>query len=353
MKREFLMLAQNYDSKKHGVGGWFVSEKLDGMRAFWDGGVTRGMPANDVPWANVEKDSRYVTAPYSTGLWTRYGKTIQAPDWWLDQLPDFQLDGELHMGRKNFQSLVSVVKTMSGSDWSSVQFMIFDVPPTGVIFSNGEINNTNFKKKITDVEAWYCQKANRVIPSFIEFESSYKFLCKNIQDIQVASILTQDRLPFHTRMAAEEINERLHSITEAGGEGLMLRNPSSMWRAERSHSLLKVKRLHDAEGVVVGYTWGKETDKGSKLLGKMGSLKLRLSNGRTFDLSGFTDEERVMMLRYADEPAIEEGSLHPGEEVDVHRFTNPNFPLGCNVTFTYRELTDTGVPKEARYWRKR
>ena len=44
MNREFVQLAQVYDPKKHGIAGWFVSEKLDGMRCLWDGGITRGLP---------------------------------------------------------------------------------------------------------------------------------------------------------------------------------------------------------------------------------------------------------------------------------------------------------------------
>ena len=45
--RELLQLAKNHTN--HQIGGWFVSDKLDGMRAYWDGGTTRGMLAADVP----------------------------------------------------------------------------------------------------------------------------------------------------------------------------------------------------------------------------------------------------------------------------------------------------------------
>jgi len=67
--REFLMLAQVYDPKKHAIGGWRVSEKKDGERCWWDGGITRGIPKSRVPWANTKKDARYRTAPIATGLW--------------------------------------------------------------------------------------------------------------------------------------------------------------------------------------------------------------------------------------------------------------------------------------------
>ena len=52
-RREFLQLADHYDPHKHDVAGWFVSEKLDGTRCFWDGGITRGLPTEQVPWASI------------------------------------------------------------------------------------------------------------------------------------------------------------------------------------------------------------------------------------------------------------------------------------------------------------
>jgi ATP-dependent DNA ligase len=39
-KREFLMLAHKHEGQN--ILGWLYSEKLDGMRCFWDGGITRG-----------------------------------------------------------------------------------------------------------------------------------------------------------------------------------------------------------------------------------------------------------------------------------------------------------------------
>ena len=54
-KQDFLQLAQKYTEKKS-IGGFCYSEKLDGFRVFWDGGVTTGMHSSKVPWANTTKD---------------------------------------------------------------------------------------------------------------------------------------------------------------------------------------------------------------------------------------------------------------------------------------------------------
>jgi DNA ligase-1 len=87
--------------------------------------------------------------------------------------------------------------------------------------------------------------------------------------------------------------------------------------------LLKVKPSRDSEATVVGYTWGK-----GKLEGLMGSMLVDWE-GIQFELSGFTNEERVIHCKHY--------------EADIRE----------TVSFKYRELTDDGKPKEARYWRER
>ena len=83
-KREFLQLADHYDPAKHNVAGWFISEKLDGTRCFWDGGLSRGLPTEQVPWASIidpkTGKKKAKIKPIATGLWSRYGNPIIAPD---------------------------------------------------------------------------------------------------------------------------------------------------------------------------------------------------------------------------------------------------------------------------------
>jgi DNA ligase-1 len=139
--REFLQLAQNYNPIRHGIGGWFASEKLDGMRAYWDGGISRGILTSQIKYANTAKDYRRLTPVRATGLWTRYAKPIAAPNWWLDLLPaNVPLDGELYMGHGKFQELVSCVKKLEpGPEWHSVCYMVFDVPSDYMMFAPGRI----------------------------------------------------------------------------------------------------------------------------------------------------------------------------------------------------------------------
>lgn len=350
-KREFLMLAHPYDPKKHGIAGWYMSEKLDGMRAFWDGGVSRDMLKADVPWANCAKDARYKEEQYATGLWSRYGNVIHAPEWWLDELPATPLDGELYMGLGFRQDLMSLVKKLDCSgDWTDVKLHCFDIPYPGAIFADGEIKGTNFKKEIVREHCHLMTcGADLRLPvnsdAGISFRSVINHLPRILEESTAAVAHGQEMLPFATKQAEAVITNRLDKICDAGGEGLMLRSPGSVWTPERSHQLVKVKKLDDAEGLVIGYTSGRETDLGSKLLGLMGALILRLDNGECLELSGFTDEERELN-------DSDWATQNPGEEVPVNIFA-VEFPRGSLVTFRYRGLTKDGIPQEARYWRKR
>lgn len=352
MKQEFLKLAHTYNPKKHTISGWLVSEKLDGMRAFWDGGVSRGLAAKDVPWANTAKDARLKHPPISTGLWSRYGHVIYAPADFVDKLPLIPLDGELWAGRGNFQKLVSITKKMDESgDWSKVRYIAFDAPAIEAVFADREISITNFKKDLKGCVQWVLERG---LASPVRSTDGFYNRYKQLRALAPEFAHLQEPLPFKTADAQAALTAKLNSVCDADGEGLILTSPSALWLPERLHTMLKFKPFEDAEGTVVGYNWGRETDKGSKLLGLMGSLVLQTRAG-TFELSGFTDAERQMNWVHSfghSETAYEHGCKCPGGKVPdtIH---NPRFPRGATVTYKYRELTDAGLPKEARYWRKR
>jgi DNA ligase-1 len=340
------MLAHPYKGSEK-IGSWYWSQKLDGMRAYWDSGISRGQLVTEVPFANTAKDARYINPPRATGLWSRYGKPIYAPDWWLDKLPKIPLDGELFMGNGQFQKTISTVKTLTpGPDWSDVVYMVFDSPPYRVMFANGEIKNTNFKKVFVNVLSKL--KISCDGPPKTEFASVYEWLQTQEQN-EVFRVLEQKKLSWNSQTATEEVKYFLDYVIGHCGEGLMLRSPSSYWVPERTRTLLKVKGLLDDEATVTGYVAGRETDKGSKLLGLMGALEVKYK-GRIFELSGFTDEERTLIYKNGSS-AASFASENPGKRMPDTIY-NPKFPIGTVVSFKYRELTDDKVPKEARYWRK-
>jgi hypothetical protein len=357
-KAEFVLLAHEFEPKRHAIGGWMLSEKLDGFRAIWDGGVSRGLPKSMVPWANNAKDARYVEPPVATGLWTRYGNVYHAPNWFLDMLPPYPLDGELTLGRGQWQATSSIVKQIvPGHEWRRITYKVIDSPRWEQLLADRTLSSPNFKKRIVGALDWAkAQMQLYVQPtSTIEFDRMYNWLQKVLEQSDNVQVHQQTKLPMHTSGAAMIVEDELNMALEQGGEGVILRNFVSLWRPERSHDLLKHKPWKDAEGTVTGYTWGRRTDLGSKLLGKMGALVLNFQ-GKRLELSGFTDAEREMTFhprpdRQVITADMLEGELFAGRDVSDYWY-NKSFPIGSTVTFRYRELSDGGIPKEARYWRK-
>lgn len=332
MNREFLMLAQTFDPEKHAIEGWYASEKLDGQRCFWDGGVSRGRPTMEVPWANLDRKVK----PVSSGLWSRYGNVITAPAHFLDRLPvSIFLDGELYSG--NLQDLRSIVAKdiPNEEDWKEVQYLVFDTPGNDV-FMTGRINNPNFEK-IIDYET-----CNRYANSFERRNAAamhtLPYLMDTYKSDPVVKGHTQIQLPKIESEARDMAYEMLDKIVAAGGEGLMLRNDKSIWFPKRGPTLLRMKPMHEGDGVIVGYVYGTRANKGM-----LGALRLEWE-GKRFDVgTGFDKPERFIT-----DPEIRALAWN-----DPGGFTTKNihqqYPLGGIVEFKYTSLTNDGVPREARF----
>lgn len=350
IRREFLMLAKPYVPNKHDVQGWYASEKLDGIRAWWDGGCTRGMPAHMVPWANTAKDARLRHDVTATGLWTRYGKVIRCPPSFTAGFPPVSLDGELYLGRRQWQELSSIVRSHEASParWEQVRYMVFDAPPFEAVLGSGTVNTPVYKHLFSSSMAKWCYDHGAIQTPFRAFETQLKWLNDLLGSCTAAPV---EQLKVET---LDDVDRRLDQVVQDAGEGLMLRKPRSFWEPKRSSTLLKVKPFKDSEARVVGYVWGRRTELGSKLLGLMGALIVEWAspNGLVrFELSGFTDAERDMIV-CSNGASIDplEGQKNAGQRVS-DAWRSRHFEIGSLVTFRYRELSDSGVPKEARYWR--
>lgn len=118
----------------------------------------------------------------------------------------------------------------------------------------------------------------------------------------------------------EALKARLDDVVRGGGEGLMLHLADAPYTTGRSDVLLKLKPLLDTEAVVVAHIPGK-----GKYTGMLGALRVESPEGRRFVIgTGFSDHDR----KYP--PAI-----------------------GATVTYTYRGLTSSGLPRFASYLRVR
>jgi DNA ligase-1 len=101
-----VLLAETWDGALD-PSGWWLSEKLDGVRAYWNG----------------------------SAFLSRLGNPFHAPEWFIKGLPKHPLDGELFLARKSFQKTVAIVRRQDKSDpWKQLKFLIFDAPAQGGAF---------------------------------------------------------------------------------------------------------------------------------------------------------------------------------------------------------------------------
>ena len=85
-----ILLAQNYSSK-FDPAAYLVSEKLDGVRAVWDGRQLR----------------------------FRSGRLIHAPAWFTAGFPKHALDGELWIARQSFELVSAAVRRQEIRFWAA------------------------------------------------------------------------------------------------------------------------------------------------------------------------------------------------------------------------------------------
>ncbi len=187
-----LMLAKPYRSDielKH----YWISEKLDGVRAYWDG----------------------------TQLISRQGNRFSAPDWFTQGFPKQVLDGELWMGRNRFAEVSGAVRRQipDPAQWQKIRFMVFDSP--------GETGD--FDHRLQALRVLFAQLNS---PSI--------------------ALIEQYKIDDETALM-----QALDQVIANGGEGLMLHLGSAPYRGIRSDDLLKLKRFSDAEAVVIGHIPGK------------------------------------------------------------------------------------------------
>lgn len=187
-----LLLAQNYQQGVD-VKQYLISEKFDGVRAFWNG----------------------------KELISRQGNIINAPVWFTKDLPKIALDGELWLARGEFDNLSGAVRKDKPIDaeWKNISYRIFELPGAKGSF---QVRS----KRIVQI----VQQAN--LP---HLKAVTQFAVENEADL----------------------NLRLKQVVARGGEGLMLHRADALYATGRSDALLKLKLLYDAEAKVIGHTAGK------------------------------------------------------------------------------------------------
>jgi len=235
------MLAKKYDGQD--PTGWWMSEKLNGIRALWNG------------IEFISKD----------------GNIFKVPEWFKNSLQsDIPLDGEFWCGRNNLEKAISVVQSGYAGDWRATQYMIFE-----------SVMPVNFDQRL-------------------EIAKSKKY-SSHIQIINQVICKGRDHL---YRFEDKIIN--------AGGEGVIVRNPESFYIEGRSDTILKLKPYFDDEATVIDYKISRKTGLVASLICQYEDITIKVAG---------------LKLRH---------KLKPPE-------------IGSVITFSYEGKTRRGIPTSAMY----
>lgn len=219
-----LLLAKNYNQNIE-LNRFYVSEKLDGVRAYWNG----------------------------QSLISRGGHIIHAPLWFTKNFPNIELDGELWLGRNQFDKLSGIVRKHKPNDkeWRLLKYVVFDMPKDLSIF-----------------------------------ERRYEKL-KLLKDRSNSRYLTLvKQISLNSKI---QLDKYLSTIIAKGGEGLMLHRKVSLYQAKRSSDLQKLKPFDDAEAVVIAHFSGK-----GKYKNMLGAIEVINQDGIRFKIgSGFSLKQRL------------------------------------------------------------
>jgi DNA ligase-1 len=186
-----LVLADVYRNTIDPAGYW-VSEKLDGVRAYWDG----------------------------RQLYFRSGHPVSAPAWFTRDFPTVPLDGELWLGRGAFERLSGIVRKAEPVDaeWRQVNYMLFELP---------------------GAEGAFTARKDKLI-AVVE-QAAIPWL----------QVVEQYRVVDRKTLLAD-----LDKVVAAGGEGLMLHRAEAPYTAGRSDDLVKLKPYLDREARVIAHLAG-------------------------------------------------------------------------------------------------
>jgi DNA ligase-1 len=187
-----ILLAHIYQESLD-VRDYLVSEKLDGIRAIWDG----------------------------QQLISRQGNPIHAPAWFTKRFPKQALDGELWIARGKFELLSGTVRQANPDEqaWRKVVYYVFELP--------------NAKGPFTD-------RVKQIEELVHQTNSPY---LKAVKQFRV-----EDQT---------SLKRTLDWVVARHGEGLMLHRADASYVTGRNHALLKLKPQLDAEATVIAHLPGK------------------------------------------------------------------------------------------------
>lgn len=330
-KSEFLTLAhaislEELERNRAYYNKWYLSRKLNGFSAIWDGGLTRGMFAKDVPWyKGGDKDKDLL----STGLWSRRGKVIRAPKDFLDQIPQgIPLQGEIWYNDN--KRVAAVVNDHDRYDyrWKLVKFMVYNYKPLAM-WGPWAISLLNEKALLLPPD-WVMNGA--------PFRVRLDWIRSTVKGGENSAVEVVPQTPLGA-YAASPIETMRIFMDGSGWEGYMLANPEAQYQPYRTRNLLKIKPEYDTEAEIIGHTPGRGRHEGrmgalvcsikwdEKVTGFHGGKKSHVGQTVSFNVGGgFSDTQR------------EWGYVHE------------HFKVGNTITVKFNEVGVNGAIPSGRYF---
>jgi DNA ligase-1 len=269
--------------------GWYLSEKYDGYRGRY-----------------IHKDKQFLS---------RAQKPFNAPDWFKSaMIHNHDLDGELWVGRDNFQDMGVVrKKDPIPEEWLNIKYVVYDLPEYKGDFKK----RIEVLKKLVRLNTFRWEALRESFP-----EPFNKVPCPLIMADQ---IVIKDMKQF------KSLYEK---IIADGGEGVMIKHPDSIYEDKRSNYLLKYKPNFDAEAVIIDYKEGK---------GKYAGL-----------LGGFVCKQLINLDTFhsIDDDENHEFSIS-GMDDEIRNNYKITHPIGTIISYEHSGKTESGKPRFGRYIRIR
>jgi len=273
---------------------------------------------NPEEWMASEKLDGYRAQTVGDEIISRNGNKYYAPDWFLNAMKiDGELvnmDGELFAGRENFQDMGVVRrKKPSPTDWLPIKFHVFDIPN---------------KDDLSFYDRY--QMLEKIVDKITDNWSKFQKDNADFKTVACPVVLCKHEI-FGT---LDKVKDFYKSVLDKGGEGIMLKNPDSVYKDGRTYDLLKYKPVYDMEAVITGYKPG--TGKYKKHLGAF--ICAPLKNCDTYQVKDENKDNEFSTSGMTDE---------------IRESYKKTHPIGTIITIEYSGFTNSGKPRFARYLRIR
>ena len=285
---KFMLAKEFMKGGKVDPKGWLISEKFDGYRACYD---------------HSKK-----------GFFSRQNKPFNAPDWFIQAMPPRLVDGELWIGRNMFQEMGTVRKKVPvDEEWLNITFQVYDMPD----------HPGTFQERLKELKRIVKLTKNRWNLRRKDYE--YPFNKLECPVVVAKQIVVKDE---------SHLDKVYQEIIQAGGEGIMLKDPDSPYEGKRSNYLLKYKPNFDEEAIIVGYKPGQ-----GKYTGMLGGFMCKpLINHDTY-MSIDEDTDHAFTIS--------------GMDDEIRGKYQKTHPIGTIISYEHSGKTDKGKPRFGRYTRIR